>query len=462
MWIRCGLTLLVPLGAAAQEGGPVALTLDEALRFAERHHPRILAAAEEVHAREADARVPGKRWMPKLGVTAQAVVGTPNNTTAIWLSSRGAVELPRIANSAYLKGPSQINWSPYLSTVVGAGFEQEIFDFGRIAAERAVADARALASRSDAAADRLDVALAVREAFYAVEAGHGVLAAAMQVVERAKVHEQAICALAREGLRADADCQRSRADLARYQAAQTRAEGALSAARTTLAAAIGSEALEVEVEGTPAIDAELPPLTSTVAEAVAREPRLQAVEDQAKAQGARVRASKAELRPQVYAIGSVLGAGGGAPNGRGAGQFTAYGKGGIPWTPNYYAGLVMAWNMLDGPALAQRDAAEAEAKAARKRVDDARHQARSEAAQAWAQTQAALKALPEYEQALHAAEISYQQMDGRYSEGLATIVELTDAEALRVDAQINLAVGKFEAARSRARLDRALAKESRR
>ena len=67
------------------------------------------------------------------------------------------------------------------------------------------------------------------------------------------------------------------------------------------------------------------------------------------------------------------------------------------------------------------------------------------------------EALPALERAAEAARQNQAQADARYRAGLATAVELADAEALRTDAEIQLAIGQFDLARARARLARATA-----
>jgi len=58
---------------------------------------------------------------------------------------------------------------------------------------------------------------------------------------------------------------------------------------------------------------------------------------------------------------------------------------------------------------------------------------------------------------LDAAVANYAQADARFRSGLGNAVELADAEALRTDAEIQLALGSFELARARAALGRAIA-----
>ena len=63
----------------------------------------------------------------------------------------------------------------------------------------------------------------------------------------------------------------------------------------------------------------------------------------------------------------------------------------------------------------------------------------------------------EREEAVDAATANLDQANARFGKGLGTAVELADAEALLTDSQIQLAVGRFQRARARARLARVIA-----
>jgi outer membrane protein TolC len=84
-------------------------------------------------------------------------------------------------------------------------------------------------------------------------------------------------------------------------------------------------------------------------------------------------------------------------------------------------------------------------------------QEKSAVENAFTAAEVAQKALPALELSVKAATENYSQAETRFRAGLGTAVELADAEALRTQAEIEFALGKFEYARARARLARALA-----
>ena len=76
---------VAPTAAPSLFGGDVALpkmTLSAALEYALKNQPAVRAALARVSAREADVGIPRGRWLPSVGLTAQVLVGTANNTTA--------------------------------------------------------------------------------------------------------------------------------------------------------------------------------------------------------------------------------------------------------------------------------------------------------------------------------------------------------------------------------------------
>ena len=73
------------------------------------------------------------------------------------------------------------------------------------------------------------------------------------------------------------------------------------------------------------------------------------------------------------------------------------------------------------------------------------------------QVQVANTALGALRNEVVAAHANYDQADARFRAGIGNAVELADAEAVRTDAEIQLALGMFEFARARAAFGRAIA-----
>jgi outer membrane protein TolC len=122
----------VAFAQEAPAASPRRMSLDEARAFARSHHLRVIAARQRLVAAQRDADVPGAQWLPRLGAMAQVVGSTANNSTTTILGT-STVDLPRIGGTRVEDNP---HLQPYPSTAAALGVRQELYDFGRIAAEK--------------------------------------------------------------------------------------------------------------------------------------------------------------------------------------------------------------------------------------------------------------------------------------------------------------------------------------
>ncbi|WP_394837143.1 TolC family protein [Pendulispora rubella] len=430
------------------------MSLPEALAFAHAHQLRIRAALARVAAQKEDADVPRSQWLPTVGVTAQLFAATANNTTGGYVSP-GGIDIPRIGGT---RAVSSGTWQPYATSFVGAGVNQELFDFGRIAAQSAAADARIDVERQRARSAELDVTFDVEEAYFAVLASKSVVKASEDAYERARAHRDLAKAGVDAGMRSPIELTRAEADLTRFDIGRVRARGGLAVARTTFAAAIGSDEASLDAGPAPATPPDLPLLDGALRRAAERDPRLLALRAEIHAEEQRTRAIGAELRPELLLTGTISGrAGGAAPSGNGE---PAEHDGWLPNVPNWDAGIVLRWPLFDGTVHAREAVSRAREQVRREELADARHDEAAAVRTAYGSVQVARDALPGLQRAVDASRANYAQAEARFRSGLGTSVELADAEALRTDAEIQLALGQFQLARARAVLGRAIAEDS--
>jgi outer membrane protein TolC len=437
-----------PEVASVVVGGPVrAMTLDAALAYARAHQPLLLRALARVAASNADTQVPRAQWLPSLGATAQALEGTTNNTTASYLGVPD-VEIPRIGGTTVGGLTEAGRWRPHTSTLAAVGLGQEIFDFGRIAAQAAVADATAQAERHRGAADRLRVDLMVRDTFFAVEGARAVQRAAGDAYARSRVHRDMAAAAVRTGLHAPIELTRAEADLTRFDVNRTRAEGALRTAQATFAAAVGVEDRLLDAAGDPPPLAAAPPIEQGLDRAAHQDPLLNEARARVDSAVAQARAISAELRPDLQLTATLSGrAGTAAPSGTGT---LSEQVGPLPTVPNWDAGLVLRWALYDPVVGARRDAATRRADVARADVAVLARRQSAAVQDAYVTLQVGEAVLVGLQRAVAAARDNYAQADARFKAGLGTSLELADAESLRTDAEIQLAVGQFDTRRARA------------
>jgi outer membrane protein len=456
-----GIAFVGTRSAFAQEATPPmgepgasarTMTLADALSYARAHQPAIHASLARIEAERAQADVPRGQWLPTVGVTAQIFGATENNTTASYVDP-WFIDAPRIGGTR-ARDAGSASFAPYASTFAAAGITQELFDFGRIAAQSAAADALVDVRKNDAAIVRLDVDFGVEEAFFAERAAKAVLTASEDAYERSRVHRDLAQAGVSSGLRSPIELTRAEADLQRFNIGRTRAQGGVVISQSVLAASIGAPALRVDASAATPLPQDLPSVTEALQLATARDPRLLALVARLKAQELTTRAVRAELRPNLSLTGTLSTRAGGAPPT--SGDSADY-SGLLPSVPNWDAGLVLSWPLFDGTIDARVSAAHAKESVAREDLNVAKETLVAQVEQAYVAVDVARRALPDLQQAVKAAIANYAQADARFKAGMGTSVELADAEALRTDSEIQLAMGIFEVARTRAAFGRAIA-----
>lgn len=429
------------------------MRLDEALGYAEAHQPSLRVALDRVTAAEADARVPRARWLPTVGAVAQAFEATANNTTAAYLGVSD-VPLPRVGATRAVNGGS---WSPAASTLVAGSVTQELFDFGRIAAQSAAADAAVKVQVAAAESERLGVRLLVQEAYYGVQGAKAVLHAAEDAYARTRVHRDLAAAGVKSGLYAPIELTRAEADLARFEVNRLRAQAGLASAQVVLAAAVAVPDRMLDAQDGWAPAPPSPPLDQAIATGLGRNALILEGRERASAQSALTRAIAAETRPELLVTGTLSGrAGGASPSSGEDARYAGY----VPDVPNWDVGLVLHWPLYD-PVVSAR----ARAAATREQVlqDDlafVTQQQLAEIQRTYLDTEVARASLAGLERLVESAQANYAQAEARWKAGLGTALELADAEYLRTDAEIQLAGGQFALSRARAVLGRLLAEKS--
>lgn len=423
------------------------MALDEALAYARAHQPALRRALARVAAATADARIPRAQWLPSAGATLQAFGGTANNTTASYVNVP-ELDLPRIGGTRVTDTGT---WGPSSSTLAGVGVGQELFDFGRIAAQAAVADLTAEAERHRADAEALRIDLLVKDAYYGVQGAQAIVRAAEDAYRRAGVHRDMAAAEIRSGLHAPIELTRAEADLTRFDVGRIRAAGGLRTAQAVFAAAVGVDDPLLDAVGPAPPPLPAPALADSLRQAAARDPVIEEARSRVRGADAVTRAVGAEARPDLALTATLSGrAGTAAPS---SGSISdRYGP--LPIVPNWDVGLVLRLPLYDAVVAARREAAASHAEVARAEVSVLAQQEAAAVQQAYVSLEVSQAALVSLGRAVDAAQANDAQAEARFKAGLGTSLELADAEALRTGAEIQLAVGTFEAQRARAALSR--------
>ncbi len=397
--------LLVGPTANADE----ALTLAKAWQLAARQHPALAAAQAQVGASQAGVAVARLPYLPVAIVDFSGA-----QTTANYVAKPGA--LPK--DLARASAPTSMElWTFWQG---GAAAQWTVTDFGKTAAEVAVAQALADAARADAAEVRRELWRQVALSYAATWVAQQRLARAEQALQLADRRREMVAHLVEHSVRPASDAARalSERELAALTLDERRSE--LQAARAGLAVAVGEPsvgtlaglALPVAATGDSA-----PDLDAVVAQLASRDPQLLGLEALRRAALAEVSAAERRQMPALYLAGGMALAG----QQLASPTFNAQVAAGVNWQGSslWAAGATASQARAKLPWIAAQQQMILRSK-------------RQELAQARAGVTAALARMPLLQQAAQAAQVSEVAAEQRYQSGVGLLSEVLDAAAVRL------------------------------
>lgn len=425
-----GMTLVA--GVIATPQTPAPLHLAGAIASAWAHYPGFTAARQAAAVAASQAELARTAYWPNAGVSTQWDRATDNATLGLSFAS----PLPGISGTVPANDYSQRSaWT----SAAGLYFTWEIADFGRRAANVRYFQSLAQQAGDQAAVVRLQVGAHAADAYLTV------LAAEQQVrVRQADVRRWAdlakiIDALVDQQLRPGADRSRAQAELAAARIRASNAGRDLESARASLAEAMGL-----------ALGEPLPPLASLAGplpEAPignsAPPPQLRVRQDAIAAAQAQQKEVARSALPRWYALGSAYGRGSGV---LAAGRLAPGLTGLAPTTAaNWAVGLGMDFSFTRWRVQRSQSAAAqaqlAQEQARQRQVEAQLQMAQQQAAADW---NAARTVARESPIGLAAAQAGERQARVRYQTGLASLVDLANAEQLLTQADSDNALGQLQ------------------
>jgi outer membrane protein TolC len=410
------------------------VTLEEALIYAVDHYPTVRAAVEQVNVSSAGVSVARAGYLPRLDSLWQMNRGTANNIFGQMLPQS---VIPALSGPVL---PSTSSESVF-GSAVGALFSWEPIDFGLRTATVRAAEASVARARADETLTRLEVQRAVGNAFLAVIGAERAVAATRADVERRDLLVRAARTLADNQLRPGAEASRADAERAAAETRFIQARQTLLLAETTLERMLGMTVGTVSVSAAAVLT--VPPPPSAGVNDAAKHPLAQSRQMAVDVARAQETVLARTYRPRLYLQSSVFARGSGADT---DGSFEG-GPGGFRLErTNWASGFqIVVPNVFDFASLRARKAAVA----ASTRAESARY---DEALLIVTSEQQAAKALIESARAvaantpvqLAAARQTELQARARYDAGLASIVELADAQSLLAQAEYQDAVARID------------------
>ena len=419
----------VALPAAAVAQAPPApssaLTLAQAIQYATDHYPTVRAALEQVNASSAGLEVARAAYLPRLDAVWQTNRATANNVFGLLLPQS---TIPSISGPVLSAASSDSVWG----STAGALFSWEAVDFGLRRAGMTSAEAAVKRARAGEALTRLEVQGAVAAGFLSVLASQRGVAAAQADVERRETLLRAVRTLVENQLRPGAEPSRADAERAAAQTRLIQARQSVTLAQAALLRVLGMTAASVAIAG----DALMAPPQGDVPSAgTSTHPLAQvhqaAVEQQHAAEDVLAHTDW----PRVYLQSSLFARGSGA---RTTGLFEGGAAGLVPDRANWAAGVQVVFpNVFDFSSLrARKAAAAASTRSEAALYDEAVLAVTSDQRTATALLEAARAVAANTPLQLAAARQSETQARARFDAGLASIVEVADAQSLLAQAEM--------------------------
>lgn len=430
--VMCGATGRAQVRESEQP--PQQFTLEQALHFAVEHYPTVRAALEQVNASSANVTVAKAAYLPRFDSLWQTNRATANNIFGQLLPQS---VLPSISGPVLATSSTESVWG----SATGGLFSWEPFDLGLRSAVVHEAEGGLARDRAQTGLTQLSVQNAVGMAFLGIVAAQQAVTAADADVDRRDVLARAARTLADNQLRPGAEASRAEAELAVARTRSIQARQSLTIAQTMFGQMLGM------ADGPVGIDVgrllERAPQSSQARVAVQQHPLVQSEQASiALAQSREAVLAKTD-RPRVYVQSSVFARGSGAnPDG----QFDSGADGLGLDRANWAAGVQVIFpNLFDFSSLrARRAAAGALTRAERARYDEAVLTVSSQQRIADAVLDAARAIAQNTPIQLAAAQQSEAQARARYQAGLASIVEVAEAQNLLAGAEYQNAVARVD------------------
>jgi outer membrane protein len=403
------LSLLVA-AAAARADDAVRLSLKEAEQRAVDNHPLVQAGHYATLAGGEVVRQTRSTFMPT--VLASFTGATAQDGTRI---TAGGLNNPTILDRF----------------AAGMSVSQLLTDFGRTSNLVSSQVLRTDALEQDEVTRRSDVLLQVDRAYFNALRARALLTVAQQTVAARQLVADQVAALAASGLKSTLDASFARVNLSQAQLLLAQAQGDVQSADASLTAALGSrQPTEYELSDEPTPSLPAGDKETAVALALRDRPDLSARRFAEQAASKFVAAERALSFPSI----SILGAGG----------FTPYHQIGL--SDRYSAiGVNVTLPVTNGNLNFARHAeASYQEQIERQALRDLENQIARDVTLAWLDVQTASQRVDLAAQLVAQAGDAQELAQSRYDLGLSSIVELTQAQLNKTQADIEQTTAKYD------------------
>lgn len=426
-----GVALLLSLALPAF-AEPLRLTMEEASRIALARSPRIAAALARVEGAREAAEVAAAPARPQARLSGyreqiRTVPGPP-------------LTLGLFAGAFTGQNLLQTEAVEYGDTTAQLEVRQLLFDGGQV--EARIAEARAAQGQAEAALVGAAQALQldVRRAYLDVLQARSQERLVAQAEEVARQERERATARFEAGAAARADVVFAEVPVARAELDRVRVQQSVGASLAALNRLLGLP-LDTPLALAEPGPAEPIPGTVAQAEAEARTARAEVRQAEAGVEAARRgrEAADAGNDPQLYAVGSTNG--------------VAYDNDWFPVDYGWRVALEAQWALLDGNRTVHEvRRADARIREAEAQLQDVREGVALEVRQAWLDVATLHRAFETAKVEVERAEEALAMATGRYETGVATFLEVSNAQVDLLSARTRQVQAWYDYLRARARL----------
>ncbi len=455
------LAVAMPLSAEETPGPPTLqaghlYTLEELEKIGLANQPRIKASIEATRAakeRKGEAFAP---YLPTVNAYAEYVRATYNNSVSTFLSvpwfpsiggysSVDGTRVPAGQLSGFQEPP--LSWGSNDSYTGAVVAQYDIYDFGRRANGLRVAEAGLDAATADQSVVAEAVLYQIRSAYYGLLAGKALNVTAEKMLAEAKEHFTWAHEAVKDGLRPPVDELQAKADVTKAELQLVRAVAEVRIGRVRLLEAIGEEHgrhIDVAPREVPA---DIPQTEEALLDlAYHQRPDYAELEARRRQSDATVAEVNSEFLPRLWGQASieVTGVDPGLPTS-------------ISAVPDWDIGAVLAIPIFEG-YLTTHQAREAQAKLSEvvQQQEELKLKIIEQVREAFVDFKSALEAVAAADANQQAAEEQLHVVEGRYNNGLGSILDLIIAQATAVSAEDQDVRSRYQAGRARAFLDLAI------
>ena len=428
--INAVLILMLTLGSGLAQQPP--LTIDQAVQQALDKYPAIRSSLEQVSAAAAGINLARTAYLPRADFLGQANRATHNNVFGLMLP-QGVI--PSI--SGPVLGTNSFNnvWG----TTVGALVSWEPFDFGLRKANVDLATSGRQRLSAQVNVTKLQVATAAADTFLTILAAQQTVTAAKAGVDRATVLNQSVETLVKNQLRPGADASRTRAELALAQTQLIQVEEAVDIGRAALAQLLGVSPQTITIQSGPLL--QLPSEQQIATFAAANHPLAVAQNLAIEEVKSREKVLDRSYFPRFYLQGSTYARGTGIqPDGRTGGAVSGLG----PNIQNWGLGMSVTFPVFDIASIRARKQIELHnERAEAARYDQILQDLGGQMEKARATLAGAVRVSQNTPIELDSARVSEQQASARYRSGLASVIEVAEAQRILTQAEIDDGLAKL-------------------